>query len=121
MRQIINCHIHTFTRQSVPPGFPPFPLNFLSRIPLTRVPLVWLLKAIDPFSSRDLPHRYANFMAIAAFKTQKEIFEKVRGRYPLNTKFIVLPMDLRGMRRGNPQQGVIAQHEELKALAESIP
>jgi len=60
-------------------------------------------------------------MAIAAFKTQKEIFEKVRGRYPLNTKFIVLPMDLRGMRRGNPQQGIIAQHEELKKLADAYP
>lgn len=85
------------------------------------MPLVWLLRSLWPWSSRDLPNRYANFIAIAAFKTQKEIFEIVRGRYPLDTKFVILPMDLRGMQRGNPRQSIIEQHEELKKLAEEYP
>lgn len=115
---IINCHIHLFTQKSVPSGFPPFPLNYLSRTGLTRGPLVWLMRTLWPFSSRDILHRYANFMAIAAYKSQEQILKEVQGRYPLDTKFIVLPMDLRGMRRGKIKQDITTQHEELKDLAE---
>ena len=120
-KMIINCHIHIFTQKNVPSKYPPFPVNVLSRYRPIRRPLVWLLRNMWPFSGKDTPHRYANLTAISAYKFQKEIFEEVRGRYPLDTKFIVLPMDLRGMRRGTPKQDICAQHEELKKLAAQYP
>ncbi len=95
---IINCHIHLFTKECIASGFPAFPLNCLSRTALTRRPLVWLLCNFWPFSTRDVLHRYANFMAIAAYKSQEQIFREIQGGYPLDTKFIVLPIGLRGMR-----------------------
>ena len=83
--------------------------------------MVWLMRSLWPFSSRDGLHRYANFMAVAAYSNQEEIFARVRGRYPLDTQFIVLPMDMRGMRRGRSRQNIREQHLELKALADKYP
>ncbi len=118
---IINCHIHTFTHKHVPYWYPPFPLNFLSRSPVTRSIMVKVLRTSWPFSPRDYLDRLANFAMASAFDSQKELFQQVRGRYPLNTRFVVLPMDMRGMKKGKTREGIIAQHDELYRLYREFP
>ncbi len=120
-KHIINCHIHTFNRESVPPKYPPY-LRVFRKYRSTR----WLVRKLlrlcgRIIKGRDICERYANFIEIAAYVSQEEIFKKVRGRYPLNTQFIVLPMDMRGMGYGKPEQDINEQHVELKRLAECYP
>ena len=113
-KHIINCHIHTFNRESVPPRYPPY-FRILRKYRLTR----WLTRKL--LRSLNIFERYANFIEIASYGSQERIFEKVRRRYPLSTQFIVLPMDMRGMGYGKPRQDINEQHVELKRLADRYP
>lgn len=115
--QIHNCHMHTFTIDHVPVSFLPFGLSTLMKIPLVRVPLRFLLINLNPFSHRDLFERYANFIKISTGKTQEDIFKVVRAYYPLNTRFVVLPMDMAYMDAGRVAVDIDAQHEELYRLS----
>ena len=118
---IINCHIHTFNRKSAPPRYPPY-FRVLRKYGTTRWLAMRLLRLCGyVIKGRDCCERYANFIEIASYASQEEIFKKVRGRYPLDTKFIVLPMDMRGMGYGKPKQDIYEQHMELKKLADFYP
>jgi len=57
--------------------------------------------------------------AAATFDSQNKSFQELAGRYPMDTRFIVLPMDLRGTDRGQPDQDIEAQHLELARLAKN--
>lgn len=121
-KRIINCHIHTFNLENVPPSYPALWLRILKNYRPTR----WLGRKIlwslgREIEGRDIFERYANFMEIASYCSQEKVFKKVRGRYPLNTQFVVLPMDMRGMGYGEPKQDINEQHLELKRLAECYP
>ena len=97
-KHIINCHIHTFNRESVPPWYRPY-FRILRKYRLTR----WLTRKL--LRSLNIFERYAIFIEIASYGSQERIFEKVRRRYPLSTQFIVLPMDMRGMGYGKTEAG----------------
>lgn len=119
MRRMTNCHIHTFTLQHVPHRFLPAPMAFLLRGPLWK-PLRWMMTYLNPFDDRDKYQRYVNFVRAASRSSQEEVFERVRTRYPSDTRFVVLPMDLSRMGAGTPPVSVEAQHEELARLRDAV-
>ncbi|MHC4396273.1 MAG: amidohydrolase family protein [Planctomycetota bacterium] len=114
---ICNCHIHTFTVDCIPKKFIPFPFQVLFKLKIIRKLVCFLLNKIDPLDKRDLFQRYSNIIKIAHLKTQKAIFKFVKVRYPLDTKFIVLPMDMEFMEAGEVPKSWREQHEELAKLA----
>ncbi len=117
----INCHIHTFTIDHVPNRFLPFHLVKLLRLKIVRKPLGWLLRTVLPFTDRDLLDRYINFIEITANKNQRHTLNRVRSYYPLNTRFIVLTMDMKYMRAGKVKDDLDSQLEELLKLYQEFP
>ena len=125
LKTIYNCHIHTFTAQHLPPGFP-FPgAGWALGKPWINKPVTGFMRTLNPFSDKDALDRYANFAKVSGLQTQREFFERVRSYYPLpnpetgnpGTKFIVLPMDMEFMGYGTPLQDIFKQHAELATLA----
>ncbi|WP_068086618.1 amidohydrolase family protein [Polycladidibacter stylochi] len=105
----------------VPSGFLPLGLTRLLRtLPFHRT-TSWALRLISPLDGNDLFSRYANFLDIGAKATQEEIFEKLNGYYPANTRFIILPMDMAYMGAGTPAKTLAQQHHELAELALKYP
>lgn len=119
--QIHNCHMHTFTIDHVPDKFLPFGLSTLMKLPIINVPLRLLLVNLNPFSHRDMFERYANFIRISSDRKQEDIFKEVRAYYPLDARFVVLPMDMAYMDAGDVAVDLHAQHEELYQLAQKYP
>jgi len=116
--QIHNCHMHIFTVDHVPKNFLPLGLTSLMKIPFLNAPLRFILVNLNPFSNRDLFQRYSNFIRISTNKTQEEIFKVVRAYYPLDTKFVVLPMDMAYMNAGDIPKDIHDQHDELYRLSQ---
>ena len=119
--QIHNCHMHIFTVDHVPENFLPLGLAKLMKQPYLRAPLRFLLVNLNPFSNRDLFERYSNFIKISTHKTQEGVFKVVRAYYPLDTKFVVLPMDMAYMDAGRVPVDIDAQHDELYRLTQKYP
>jgi predicted TIM-barrel fold metal-dependent hydrolase len=120
MPRIINCHIHTFTVEHVPVDFLPLKLGVLFKIPYVRVPVRWLLGVLNPFDNRDQFSRFANFMKVAHGKSQKDLLRLAQGRYPADTRFVVLPMDMAFMGAGRVPKSIEEQHEELARLRDEL-
>ncbi len=118
---IYNCHMHIFTIEHVPNQFLPLRITRLMRNPFLRLPLRFLLANMNPFSNRDLFHRYSNFVRVSYKKSQKDVFKLVRSYYPLDTKFIVLPMDMEFMGAGKVEKDIYEQHKELAELRDQYP
>jgi predicted TIM-barrel fold metal-dependent hydrolase len=76
---------------------------------------------VQPFSTRDNLERWANFVDHATEDSQHKLFDIVSGHYPRGTRFVVLPMDLRGLNKGLPKKDIEAQHTELAQLAKDHP
>lgn len=120
-RHIINCHIHTFTAEHVPANFLPFKLGSLLKVPYIRVPAQWIMGSLNPFDSRDKVNRYANFIKVAAGKSQRDILRIVLSRYPRGTRFVILPMDMAYMGAGKVPAALEQQHDELARLRDEFP
>lgn len=118
---IHNCHIHTFTADHVPNRFLPLKFQAALRSGVFRRPLLWLIRAGNPFKGRDALERLANFVKISSRKTQREIFDHVRYYYPPETRFVILPMDMEFMSAGKPRKSVVEQHDELAELRKAFP
>lgn len=73
------------------------------------------------WSDDDLFDRFAVFMNIGNYTSQKEIFELIRGFYPEKSRFIVHSMDMEYMKAGKPAQLFEKQLEELAAVARLYP
>lgn len=116
--QIHNSHTHIFTIDHVPNNFLPLGLATLMKVPFLRVPLRFLLVNLNPFSSRDIFQRYSNFVKISTKKTQEDVFKVVRSYYPLDTKFVVLPMDMAYMDAGDIPKDIHEQHIKLYELSQ---
>jgi predicted TIM-barrel fold metal-dependent hydrolase len=110
--------MHIFTIDHVPNNFLPLGLESLMKISLLRTPLRFILVNLNPFSNRDLFERYSNFIKISTNKTQEDVFKVVRLYYPLNTNFVVLPMDMEYMDAGDVPKNIQEQHEELYELSQ---
>lgn len=83
---------------------------------LIRKPLGWLLRNLIPFTDRDMLDRYENFMNVTAKQNQKNILNKIRGYYPHDTRFVILPMDMEHMEAGKVKKNVVNQLLELTEL-----
>jgi predicted TIM-barrel fold metal-dependent hydrolase len=119
--QITNCHIHTFTHDHVPDRWVPRPVGLLLRSGPIRRLLLRALRHISP-DTRDKYERYAQILELSyAAKHQEGVFETVRGYYPTNTRFIVLPMDMELMGAGKVDRSIADQHEELARLCGKYP
>ena len=92
--QIHNCHMHIFTVDHMPKNFLPLGFASLMKVPLLHTLLRFILLNINPASNRDIFERYSNLIKISTSNKQKDVFKVVRAYYPLNTKFVVLPMDM---------------------------
>jgi predicted TIM-barrel fold metal-dependent hydrolase len=118
---ITNCHIHTFTYEHVPDRWVPRPVGLLLRGAWLRRPLLRLLRRISP-ETRDRYERFAQILELSyAEKHQEGVFETVRGYYPENTRFVILPMDMALMGAGNVEKSIADQHEELAQLRDKYP
>jgi len=113
--------MHIFTVDHVPENFLPLGLAKLMKQPYLQTPLRFLLVNLNPFSNRDLFERYANFVRISTNKSQREVFEVVRAYYPLDTRFVVLPMDMAYMGAGKVPVEIDGQHDELARLVQKYP
>ncbi|CAB5125328.1 hypothetical protein D3OALGA1CA_2859 [Olavius algarvensis associated proteobacterium Delta 3] len=116
---IYNCHIHTFTADHVPSGYLPFGLVALLKYKLIRKIVFFILRVANPFEDRDQLHRYANILQTSYGQRQEKIFKQVRAYYPLDTKFVVLPMDFAFMSAGAIETDIYQQHDELASLRDN--
>jgi hypothetical protein len=118
--EIINGHVHTFTQAHTPDRFLPWPVPLLVRIPLVRRILSWVARLVDRDRKSALG-RYAQIIDTSYRRTQREVFEIVRGFYPESTRFVLLPMDMTKMNAGGVAVGIDAQHAEIVALRSTYP
>jgi uncharacterized protein len=118
--EIVNCHIHTFTEAHTPDRYLPWPAQDLVRLPGIRRIFFWLARVFDP-RRRSRLGRYAQIVETSYKKTQREVFEIVRGFYPEGTRFVVLPMDMTKMNAGGVRVGIDEQHRQVEALREAYP
>lgn len=112
---LYNCHIHTFTAEHVPDNF--LPLGALLRWRPLAAAVTRLLRRIDPWDSRDLVERYAQFLSVSEAGSQGAILEQVQRQYPAGTRFVVLPMDMAYMGAGPVPVALDDQMTELLRLA----
>jgi len=116
--EIVNCHVHTFTQAHTPDRFLPWPVPQLVRLSFVR----WLLsRAARVFDKKRATAlgRYAQIIETSYSKSQQEVFEIVRGFYPVGTRFVLLPMDMTMMNAGRVRVGIDEQHEEIVALRDA--
>lgn len=115
--RIVNCHVHTFTIDHVPERFVRFGLMRALRVRGVRRLLATLGTVLPSRVLGERVSRFMQFAEVAHLRSQREIFEHLRGFYPSGTRFVVLPMDLTFMGAGAPRRPIDAQHEELLELA----
>jgi uncharacterized protein len=113
--EIVNCHIHTFTEAHTPDRYLPWPVQDLVRLPGIRRIFFWLARLFDPDRSTRLG-RYAQIVETSYKKSQRDVFEIVRGFYPERTRFVVLPMDMTKMNAGGVRVGIDEQHGQLEEM-----
>jgi hypothetical protein len=77
------------------------------------------LKEIMGSGNVQLLKRYYNIALLCRYKNQKDIFEVLRNSYPINTNFVVLPMDLDYIKAGKAKQGYLQQLAELIKLKQN--
>lgn len=117
--RIVNCHVHTFTIDHVPEDFVRFGGMRALRVPLVRRLLGWLSRLIPSRLLGERVARLLRFAEVANVASQREVFEHLRGFYPPQTRFVVLPMDMTHMGAGAPRRTIDEQHAELLELAAS--
>jgi hypothetical protein len=118
--EITNCHVHSFTVAHTPDRFLPWPVPLLVRFSLVRRLLGWVARRFDRRRKTALG-RYAQIIDTSYKKTQREVFEIVRGFYPEGTRFVLLPMDMTKMNAGGVAVGIDEQHEQVAALRDAYP
>jgi predicted TIM-barrel fold metal-dependent hydrolase len=118
--QIVNGHVHTFTRAHTPARILPWPVRQLARFRLVRRLLSWLARTFDPDRSSVLG-RYAQILETSYNRSQADVFELVRGFHPRGTRFIVLPMDMTHMNAGPVASPIAQQHHQLAQLRDAHP
>jgi predicted TIM-barrel fold metal-dependent hydrolase len=117
---ITNCHAHTFTHEHTPDRFVPWPVNDLVRIPFIRGGLIRLAHLVDPKRQTRFG-RYAQIVETSFGRDQAAIFQILRGFYPEDTRFVVLPMDMTFLNQGPVEKSIADQHREVARLRDSQP
>jgi uncharacterized protein len=134
---IHNCHTHVFTIHQIPDTVHPA-IRYLRNEQLVRF-LRGFIKIFNPFINIYLtffsPARIGlalRFMALLDIGTkdssgkpvtQELVFKRLKGAYPKETKFVILPLDMdyiSGTYQPAPQD-YVTQLEELRQLRDSCP
>jgi len=118
--EIVNCHVHTFTQAHTPDRFLPWPVPQLVRLRFMRWLLGWAARVFDKQRKTALG-RYAQIIDTSYRKSQRDVFEIVRGFYPQDTRFVLLPMDMTMMNAGRVPVGIDEQHDDIVALRQAYP
>ena len=118
--RITNCHIHAFTTNHVPAGYPNRVVALLGGVPGVLQVIADGTRIVAPVAA-DRLDRLIAFNREARRSTQRRVFEGLKTQYPSDTRFVILPMDMELMGFGPVAEDLDAQHEELFALAEAYP
>jgi predicted TIM-barrel fold metal-dependent hydrolase len=118
--RITNCHIHTFTHEHAPSRFVNPVVGALLRVPWLRRALLRVVRLIDR-GKRGKIARLGEILETTHNKSQEDVFALVRGYYPEETRFVVLPMDMEHMGRGTVKEKLKEQHDELARLRRDHP
>ncbi|MEN8229427.1 MAG: amidohydrolase family protein [Bacteroidota bacterium] len=78
--------------------------------------LARILNNLWPFSDKDVFDRYASFVEQGFVKSQGHILDSLMRFYPENTRFVVLPMDMKYMGAGDPEEKYLDQMKGLLEL-----
>ena len=114
---MVNCHIHTFLLSDVPEKFLPAHLVKIMKNKIGYFLINKALRDIIPFTSSDAIEKYANFLLIGESDTQKDVFYDCQKFYPIDTKFVVLSMDMAYMKAGKVTRTFKEQIIELGKLS----
>lgn len=118
---IYNCHIHTFLEKDIPRNYLPLGLvRILASTPGFRT-IGFVLNMLDPRSNNEKFRRYRKIIEIGRYKDQKEIFEECAKFYPVNSKFVVIAMDMHFMNAGRVPRDYMEQLTELAQLKKTYP
>lgn len=118
---LYNCHIHTFRERDIPRKYLPLGLvRILATTPGFRT-IAFLLNLLNPFTTNDQLKRYKKFVEIGRYKEQKQIFEECSKFYPVNSKFMILSMDMVYMNAGRVPRPYVEQLRELADLKKAYP
>ena len=118
--KIHNTHIHVFGEKDVPRGFLPFGLV---RIATTRAGFFILkniMKAIDPIFKNTSFQKYIRYCEIGK-KKMENIFLTVVNKYPKDTVFWILTINMENMGAGRVPRTYTEQLKETKRLYEKYP
>ncbi len=115
--RITNCHIHTFTNDHVPRDYPYKFLRLFKRAPILIKGLAGLARLLGQHPVAEKLDRLYQFQQESARDSQTAVLEQVKKHYPSNTRFVVLPMDMRNIDHGPVPTSQRDQHNELNRLA----
>ncbi|MGR3679142.1 MAG: amidohydrolase family protein [Paracoccaceae bacterium] len=119
--RITNCHIHLFTSAHVPENFPYSWAKIFRNSPWMIRFLSWLARLVGQEEISDRLHRLYQLQQQGEQPTQARIFEDVARHYPSDTRFVVLPMDMRNTGYGEVPTLLAQQHDELAVLRDTPP
>jgi len=118
---IYNCHIHIFEEKDVPRGFLKLGLVAFLSTKIGYNLTLRLLRRYNFLSKNNAFYKYARFAETGKLGSQQAIFEKCEEQYPVNTKFIVLAIDMAYMNAGRVPRSFQQQIDELARLYEDKP
>ncbi|WP_151720756.1 amidohydrolase family protein [Gemmobacter serpentinus] len=119
--RITNCHTHTFTAAHIPQHYPHWALLPFKRAPGLLRALALLARVLGQEGAAAALRRLHRFQQEAGQPRQADIFARLIAQYPHGSRFVVLPMQMAGMGQGAPHVDLVAQHDELAALARAWP
>lgn len=118
---IYNCHIHTFLEKDLPRRYLPLGLvRILASTPGFST-IGFLLNVFNPFTGNDQFRRFKKIIEIGRYKDQKEILEECQKFYPVNSRFVVVSMDMHFMNAGRVPRDYMDQLSELANLKSLYP
>lgn len=115
---MINIHTHIFRQEDSPDAFPSKALKSLSNTKVGMAILKTILHNANPFLSSDSLDKMLQMIKAGQLGSQKAIFEHMAENYPLDTIFVVLPMDMAYMGAGKcrPYHLQLKELEELRCI-----
>src|SRR5512133_2187637 len=118
---LYNCHIHTFLEKDIPRRYLPLGLvRLLASTPGFQL-IGFALNLLNPLTSNDQFKRYRKIVEIGRYRNQKEIFEECAKFYPVNSRFVVVSMDMEYMDAGRVPRNYMDQLKELAELKQAYP
>jgi predicted TIM-barrel fold metal-dependent hydrolase len=115
--RITNCHVHSFTARHVPRFFPHPAVYPFKRVPGLVRAAAFGARLLGQHPLADTLDRLHRFQAESAQRSQADVLNRLIPQYPGNTRFVVLPMEMRPTAPGRIEADLRAQHDELADLA----